>query len=40
MELIKTVPKILRAGQQMRHRCKEKIFKLSGRRQGWSDLRE
>ena len=40
MEFRKTVMIILYAGQQKRHRCKEQIFGLSGRRQGWDDLRE
>ena len=31
---------ILHAEQQKRHRCKEQTFGLSGRRQGWDDLRE
>ena len=30
----------LYAGQQKRHRYKEQIFGLCGRRQGWDDLRE
>ena len=33
------VPRILDAGQQGRHRCKEHAFGLSGRRQEWNDLR-
>ena len=32
--------RILHAGQQRRHRSKEQTFGLSGRRQGWDDLRE
>ena len=40
MEFRKTAPTILHAGQQRRHRCKEETFGLSGRRQGWDDLRE
>ena len=31
---------ILNAGQQRRPRYKEQTFGLSGRRQGWDDLRE
>ena len=30
----------LYARQQKRHRCKEQIFGLSGRRRGWDDLKE
>jgi len=30
----------LYAGQQKRHRCKEQIVGLCGRRRGWDDLRE
>ena len=40
MEFRKTVMTILYARQQRRHRCKEQTFRLSGRRQGWDDLRE
>ena len=40
MEFRKTVPTILHAGQQGRHRCRKQTFELSGRRQGWDDLRE
>ena len=40
MKSRKTVPTILRARQQRRHRCKEHNFGLSGRRRGWDDLRE
>ena len=40
MEFIKTVLKILRAGQQRRRKCKEQTFGLSGRRGGWDELRE
>ena len=40
MEFGKTVPTILHAGQKRRHRCKKQTFGLSGRRQGWNDLRE
>ena len=36
----KTVPMILHAGQRRRHRCKEQTSGLSGRWQGWDDLRE
>ena len=40
MELRKTVLAILHARQQRRHRCKEQAFGVSGRRQGWDDLRQ
>ena len=40
MESRKTVPTILRAGQQTRHRHKGKTFGVSGRRKGWDDLRQ
>ena len=40
MEFRKTVMTVLHAVQQKRHRCKEQIFGLSGRRQGWDVLRE
>ena len=40
IEFRKMVPMILYAGQKRRHRCKEQTFRLSGRRQGWDDLRE
>ena len=40
MEFRKTVMTVLHAVQQKRHRCKEQIFGLSGRRQGWDALRE
>ena len=40
MEFGKTVPMILPAGPQRRHRWKEQTFELSGRRRGWDDLRE
>ena len=40
MEFKKMVLMSLHAGQQTRHRCKEQTFGLSGRRQGWDDLRE
>ena len=40
MEFRKTVMMILYARQQKRHRCKEQIFGLCGRRQGQDDVRE
>ena len=40
MKSRKIVPMILQAGQQRRHRCKERLFRLSGRRKWWDDLRE
>ena len=36
----KTVPRIIHAGQQRRHRCKEQTFGLYGRRWRCDDLRE
>ena len=38
MEFRKMVQMIIHAGQQRKH--KEQSFGLSGRRQGWGDLRE
>ena len=40
MEFRKMVTITLYARQQKRHRYKEQSFRLSGRRQGWDDLRE
>ena len=40
MEFRKMVTMTLYARQQKRHRCKEQIFGLSGRRHRWDDLRE
>ena len=40
MEFRKIVLMILHAGQQRRQRHKQYTFGLSGRRQGWDDLRE
>ena len=40
MEFRKMVTMTLYARQQKRHRCKEQIFGLCGRRRGWDDLRE
>ena len=40
MEFRRSVPTILHAGQQRRHRCKEQTFGLNVRGQGWGDLRE
>ena len=40
MEFRKIVWMILYGGQQRRHRHKQQTFGLSGRRQGWDDLRE
>ena len=39
MEFTKMIMMTLYARQQKRHRCKEQTFGLSGRRQGWDDLR-
>ena len=40
MEFRKMVTMALYVGQQKRHRCKEQIVGLCGRRRGWDDLRE
>ena len=40
VEFRKIVWMILYRGQQRRHRYKQQTFGLSGRRQGWDDLRE
>jgi len=40
MEFRKMVTMTQYARQLKRHRCKEQSFGLSGRRQGWDDLRE
>ena len=40
MEFRKMVMMTLYARQPKRHRCKEQIFELCGRRGGWDDLRE
>ena len=40
MEFRNMVMMTLYARRQKRHRCKEQTYGLSGRRQGWDDLRE
>ena len=40
MEFRKMVTMTLYARQQKRHRCKEQIFGLCGRRRGWDDVKE
>ena len=40
MEFRQVVPTVLLDGKQRRHRHKAQTFGLSGRRQGWDDLRE
>ena len=40
MEFRKMITMTLYARQQKRHRYKEQIFGLYGRRQGWDDLKE
>ena len=40
MEFRKMITMTLYARQQKRHRYKEQIFGLYGRRQGWDDMRD
>ena len=40
MEFRKMITMTLHVRQKKRHRCKEQIFGLCGRKRGWEDLRE
>ena len=40
MEFRKMVTRTLCARKQKRHKCKEQIFGLCGRKRGWDDLGE